>query len=227
MLDVTDTPGRPVEVTPDRLDSKLGSVPVELPVVLPWVDVEPETPELSGTGITTLPLPLPVELLGRTGELAVLAEEERELPALPEEVETPVDAFETDVPAPLDVPKPIETEPLDAEPVEGPDPLMLGTTESIVPDGLTTTLVATECPTLVGAEAIDVIDEPRDAGAPGTLGNDVTIGGFEFERIPEGPKMIPVPVTAVGADAVADEPVARGLLGDRIVNGLTPPDATD
>ena len=58
VLDVRDTPGSFVDVTPNRLDIKLESPPVGLPVVLPCAAVEPETPEVTEIGITTLPLPL-------------------------------------------------------------------------------------------------------------------------------------------------------------------------
>lgn len=108
-----------------------------------------------------------------------------------------------------------------------PDPLRLGTTEGRVPDDPPTILLATDCPRLVAPERIDVIEGPRDAGASVRLGTDVGLGEFEFERIPEGPKVIPVPLTAVASGAVADEAGAAEGLGDSMVTGFTPPDAAD
>lgn len=121
MLEVGDTPGRLVDVTPNKVDIRLDTPAVALPVVLPCVDVEPEGPEVSETGITTLPLSL--GLLDLTDELPVPAEDDGELPVLPDWAETPADVVEPGVPDPLDVPEPLETELLDAEPVEVPVPL--------------------------------------------------------------------------------------------------------
>lgn len=76
-------------------------------------------------------------------------------------------------------------------------------------------------------ETIDAIEEPRDAGTSVRLGTDVALGTFDFETIPEGPKVVPVPVTAVASGAVADEAGTAEALGDSMVNGLTLPDAAD
>ena len=149
------------------------------------------------------------------------AEDDGEPPVLLGGAETPVDAVEPDVPDPLAVPEPIETDSLDV-----PDPLRLGITEGSVPDD-PTTLLAIDCPRLVPAETIDGAEEPRDTGAPERLGTGVALGAFVFDRIPEGPKMIPVLVATVVSVVVAEEADAAGALGDNMVNGSTLPDPVD
>lgn len=276
-------------MTPNKLDIRLDNPPVALSVELACADVEPEAREVGKAGSTMLPLPL--GLLDWTDKLPVPAEDEGELCVMLDGAEPLVDAVETDEPDPLDAPEPPETEPLDAEPVEGavpigvpdplgvpnplvvpdplvmpeapkiepldavpveglvplgvpvpmglpdpfvvpdplvvPNPLRLGATEGKVPCGTPTTLLATDCPTLAAADIIDATEESGDAGAFVRPGTDVALGEFEFERIPEGPKVIPVPVTAVATDAVADEAGAAEALGDTMINGMTPPDAAD
>jgi len=58
VLSIGATTGRPVDVTPNKLDIKLGTPPVALAVVVSCGDVEPKGPEVSEAGITLLPLPL-------------------------------------------------------------------------------------------------------------------------------------------------------------------------
>lgn len=140
-----------------------------------------------------------------------------ELPIPPE---TPVDAAEPNVPDSLEVPGPLGV----PVPTGVPDPPRLDTAEGRVPEGTPTTLLATDCPTLVASERIDATEEPRDAGTFVRLGTAVTLGRFVFERIPEGPKMIPVPLLPVVSGATADEAGAAEGLGDSMVNGTTPLD---